>query len=333
MQRTKTLAFIFLLLFFGFQKTVFADKALDVVISEIAWSGTIASTNHEWIELYNNTDKDVDFTGWTLYAVDGTPKISLTGIVPLKGYFLLERTSNDTISDIDADQIYTGALGNDTGEHLIIKDAGGNIIDEVNSSGVWFAGDNSSKSSMERVSLSSSGNNASNWATNDGVDRNGVDKDGNSINGTPKSANSQGAKPTPTPTPTTSPTNTPTPTKIPTPTPTTKPASTPKVPTPTKIPTSTPIKLGPTVLPILIANDAQESTREALPTSILGESTESAVNTASPSPFAKETKTLANSTSNLSKILIGIGIIFLISCGILAFRGYVKSRKENEFSG
>ena len=138
--------------------------------------------------------------------------------------------------------------------------------------------------------------------------------------------------PTATPVPTSVPTNTPTPTKTPTPTPTTKPTSTPKVPTPTKTPTLTPIKSEPTST-ILIANDVEESTQEALPTSILGESTESAVNTVSPSPFAKGTKTLASSTNSLSKILIGIGVIFLISCGILAFRSYIKSRKENEFSG
>jgi hypothetical protein len=146
---------------------------------------------------------------------------------------------------------------------------------------------------------------------------------------------------TATPVPTSVPTNTPTPTKTPTPTPTTKPSPTPKTPTPTKIPTPTPIKLGPTVLPILIANDVQESTKEALPTSILGESTESAASNISPtdnpkikiSPPEKKTTAFESSSGNLSKILIGIGVIFVISCGILAFRGYIKSRKENEFSG
>jgi len=137
----------------------------------------------------------------------------------------------------------------------------------------------------------------------------------------------------PTPTPILTLTPTPTPTSIPTNTPTTKPTSTPKIPTPTKTATPTPIK-SETASPILIADDVEESTQEAFPTSILGESTESAANNSSlTSPFAKETKTLASSTSNLSKILIGTGIIFLIACGILAFRGYTKSRKENEFSG
>lgn len=148
---------------------------------------------------------------------------------------------------------------------------------------------------------------------------------------TPSSAPTYTATIIPTQIPTNSPTpkNTPTLTKVPTPTPTTKPTQTPKTPTPTKIPTPTPIKSGPTAAPILIASDVQESTQEALPTSILGESTESAANTVSPPP-EKETKAFESSSGNLSKILIGIGVIFLIACGILALRSYIKSRKENE---
>lgn len=147
--------------------------------------------------------------------------------------------------------------------------------------------------------------------------------------------------PTSSPTQAPTPTRTPTPTKTPTSTPTVKPTATPKIPTPTKtpIPTPSPIKSQPTA--VLIASTVSESTQEALPTSILGESTESAENNLSPmntpkitiSPFAKETKVFENDTDNLSKILIGIGVIFLISCGILAFRGYMKNRKENNYSG
>ena len=51
--------------------------ALHVVISEIAWMGTTASDDDEWIELHNNTRSDFDLTGWTLQAADGTPSITL----------------------------------------------------------------------------------------------------------------------------------------------------------------------------------------------------------------------------------------------------------------
>ena len=52
-------------------------SALDVVISEIAWMGTTASDDDEWIELYNNTGSSIDLTGWILRATDGTPATPL----------------------------------------------------------------------------------------------------------------------------------------------------------------------------------------------------------------------------------------------------------------
>ena len=43
----------------------YTQSTRDVVISEIAWMGTTASSNDEWIELYNNTSSAIDFAGWT----------------------------------------------------------------------------------------------------------------------------------------------------------------------------------------------------------------------------------------------------------------------------
>src|SRR5512138_1594589 len=55
----------------------FAANALDVVINEVAWAGTAASTNDEWIELYNTTATAIDLTNWTLNAKDGSPAITI----------------------------------------------------------------------------------------------------------------------------------------------------------------------------------------------------------------------------------------------------------------
>jgi len=164
----------------------------DVVISEVAWMGTAYSYNDEWIELYNNTKGFIDLTGWTLRAPDGTPDISLTGIIPPKGYFLLERTDDETVKDIKADQIYTGALEN-TGEDLQLRDTSSNLIDSLpcETSGAWFAGEKVGAYTMERIDPSSPASLKDNWQTNNGVVRNGVDADGNPINGTPKAENSK----------------------------------------------------------------------------------------------------------------------------------------------
>lgn len=135
--------------------------AQDVVINEVAWMGTTGSTSDEWIELHNTTGSDVDVSGWTLAATDGTPSISLSGTVPAHGYFLLERTDDSTVPGIAADQIYTGALGNG-GEVLELRDDSVVLIDEVDA---WYAGDNTSKATMSRVDSAVVGTVAANWAT------------------------------------------------------------------------------------------------------------------------------------------------------------------------
>jgi hypothetical protein len=117
----------------GHVSVVRAASVRDVVISEVAWMGTQASANDEWIELYNTTDHDIDLTGWKLQAADGTPTITLSGIIPAHGFFLLERTDDNTVKDIAADLIYGNdgsnwALSN-SGETLLLKDPSNTIID------------------------------------------------------------------------------------------------------------------------------------------------------------------------------------------------------------
>jgi hypothetical protein len=121
-----------------------------VIISEIAWMGTITSVNDEWIELYNNTNSSINLSGWILKSADDTPKINLAGIIPANGFYLLERTDDTTVPNIPADQIYTGALGN-TGEILDIYDNSGNLIDRADNSNGWSSGDNITKQTMERA--------------------------------------------------------------------------------------------------------------------------------------------------------------------------------------
>ena len=129
--------YLTLLLFGLISVAPFAASPGDVVISEIAWMGTTASSSDEWIELRNNTAQDIDLTGWTLNASDGSPVITLVGTISANGYYLLERTDDTSVADVVADRIYTGALGN-AGEVLELRDDSGQVIDSVDS---WYAGD------------------------------------------------------------------------------------------------------------------------------------------------------------------------------------------------
>ncbi len=174
-----------------------------VIISEVAWAGTAASSSDEWIELWNPGSTPVDLSGWTL-TDGGDIHIALSGTIEPGGYFLLERTRDGTISDIAADQIYTGSLSNG-GEILRLSDPSGNLIDTANNNGgPWPAGSSAPVPlSMEHISDGAESD--SSWCSNDGLHRNGADAYGNPINGTPRSAFSGfcgGAMPTCTPSPT-----------------------------------------------------------------------------------------------------------------------------------
>jgi len=174
----------------AFSLTLEVNPTLDVVINEIAWMGTAADATDEWLELYNASSTAISLADWTLSADDGTPDITLSGTIAAKSYFVLERTASTTISDVSEDLIYTGALNND-GERLSLRDSTSTLIDRVGSStAAWFAGDNGTKASMERIDPTISGTESSNWADNDETLVNGLDADSNSLKATPGGLNS-----------------------------------------------------------------------------------------------------------------------------------------------
>lgn len=123
----------------------------DILINEIAWMGTSVSANDEWIEVYNSGSDSVDLAGWVLEATDGSPAISLSGEIAGGAYFLLERTDDDSVPGISANQIYTGALAN-TGEILKLYDDSGSVVDTVDGSGDWsIGGDSVSRKTLQRT--------------------------------------------------------------------------------------------------------------------------------------------------------------------------------------
>jgi hypothetical protein len=109
----------------------FADRPGPLVlINEVAWAGTAASASDEWIELYNRGPIAVDLWGWLLTDQDDL-NVRLSGTISAGGYFLLERTDDQSISNISADLLYTGSLG-DEGEILWLIGLAGEIVDSAN---------------------------------------------------------------------------------------------------------------------------------------------------------------------------------------------------------
>jgi len=131
------------LLFFNF---VEASKP-DVVINEVAWMGNEDSSSSEWIELKNLEGEDIDLEGWILEIDD--KEIELEGEIEEDGFYLLERTDDNSIEDVEADLIYKGSLSNN-GEDLVLRNADGDKIDELDFDDGWPAGDNGTKQTMER---------------------------------------------------------------------------------------------------------------------------------------------------------------------------------------
>jgi len=180
--------------------------ALEVVISEVAWAGTDASADDEWIELYSAAGVNFNSDpGWRLLADDGSPDIVLTGSIGADGWFLLERAS-ENVTDQPADLIYFGALDDD-GETMRLRAPDGTIIDTANvDGGAWPAGSASPNGSMERYGPIIEADSQFAWGTNqDGLSV-GFDAANNPIHGTPGAANwTFSVTPTFTPNPTDTP--------------------------------------------------------------------------------------------------------------------------------
>lgn len=176
-KKTKWLILLFSLVFvFNSQAIAFSGEL--VVINEIAWMGTEVAWQRQWIELYNPGEATVSLDGWKIDSViTNNIQIELSGTIEPKSYFLLERTSDETVPNVKADQIYTGNLNN-AGEKLLLINSKGEVVDKVDCSLGWFAGDNATKQTMERIDPYKDGSDPFNWKTS------------NEVHGTPRAKNS-----------------------------------------------------------------------------------------------------------------------------------------------
>jgi hypothetical protein len=160
-----------------------------VVINEISWGGTDASSMDEWIELYNPTPYGISLDGFSLSGfAEGA--LALSGTIGSKDRYLLERGSDEVISDESADMLYGAEfeLADDVG--TLVLSRGETPMDETPAGG-WPAGTNfdGDKSSMERYAYQEAGSDAESWNTNILIVQNGLDRDGNPVRGTPGKRN------------------------------------------------------------------------------------------------------------------------------------------------
>ncbi|MBN2384288.1 choice-of-anchor D domain-containing protein [bacterium] len=174
-----------------------------IVINEVAWSGTVASFEDEWIELYNTSAVDVDIAGWSIYGADTGVIInfadaegSVSTVVPAKGYLVY--TDSNAVFSADAPMdIWDSSIGlNNTSPGQLILYNGpngtGSVVDIAeDNADDWCAGEATNRISMERINPAFVGTDCANWIDNDGVTINGIDAAANPVIGTPGQLNSQ----------------------------------------------------------------------------------------------------------------------------------------------
>jgi len=129
-----------------------------VVINEIAWMGTPVEGvdakqwwRYEWIELFNSGEKIALLQGWRIELYSGENldfTIVLFGNVPANGYFLIG--ASDKIPGVDVNYASLAGKLKNPGQRVVLRNAAGNVVEEIDAGGGWFAGDNDSKLTMER---------------------------------------------------------------------------------------------------------------------------------------------------------------------------------------
>lgn len=125
-----------------------------VSITEIAWMGTTESQFGEWIEFYNSTDAEVSLKNWKLYEAGGDTLIfNFSKSIAPKSYLVLERTTGSSPDPLPEVQDEAGTFGgsglSNSGEYLVLKDDTNQIVQSLDFSKGWPAGDSESKQTMQ----------------------------------------------------------------------------------------------------------------------------------------------------------------------------------------
>jgi hypothetical protein len=142
-----------------------------IVFSEINWSGSSASSDDEWIELYNNSDEEIDLSNYKISGLTGTSVLNLESTIKPKDFYLISNfdlNSPNTLLKTQPDLVSTKVALTNTKFNLRLYKFESNqeiLIDEVNTNQTKpFAGTTGPNfSSMERINFNSDGNLATNW--------------------------------------------------------------------------------------------------------------------------------------------------------------------------
>lgn len=139
-----------------------------LVLSEVMWGGEAV---REYLEFFNEGDREVDIEGWTL--TDGEGVYILKGRVPPGGYYLLEYSEFAT--PVIADEVYgddsPDLVLDDAGDRLSLLDRWGDIVAVVNvEESSWPAGFADGRGASMELIDHEAGYGVSNWRSSVGGD-------------------------------------------------------------------------------------------------------------------------------------------------------------------
>lgn len=138
-----------------------ADHGLKmgIIINEIAWMGTPVQNvdpgqwwRYEWLELHNSTENMQSLEDWKIELWTQSRlvfSILLSGTVSSHEFFVVGASKKIQGVSLSYENL-TGKLSN-SGMQVLLKDGVGNLVDSVDASSFWQAGDNITKQTMERT--------------------------------------------------------------------------------------------------------------------------------------------------------------------------------------
>jgi hypothetical protein len=143
-----------------------------VIVNEIAWMGGEVEGidprqwwRYEWLELYNVSDTSVSVEGWRveLHRDNLDFFIELRGVIAPNEYYVVAASNKIKNADFTYNSL-VGKFVND-GQRMLLRDKNGDIVEEIDASKGWFAGDNESKLTMERRFPEQDARDAENWGS------------------------------------------------------------------------------------------------------------------------------------------------------------------------
>ncbi|RPI61383.1 MAG: hypothetical protein EHM44_08760, partial [Ignavibacteriales bacterium] len=143
-----------------------------IVVNEIMFAPL--GGEPEWIELYNNSDVNINLKDWAVWDVITTPvraTIQNDFIIPANGYVVLTKDSSITnyhrFISSPILELNLSSFNNDQ-DGVVLKDNRGIAIDSVLYSNQWGG---TSGFSLERISSAISSNNQLNWGSSTDIEQ------------------------------------------------------------------------------------------------------------------------------------------------------------------